>query len=318
MINFYKIAANTFKESIREPIFGVLLLFAVLLIGHFPSMALFVFSEQLKLVVDSSMATTLLFGLFVAVFSASHTVSREMRNGTVLLLMSKPVSRWAFILAKIFGIVAASVLFVFICSTASVISIYVAVDQFRLDLTAYLLFFGTVLVSCIVGMLLNFFRGDSFPASMALVMAVLLPIFAAFCMVFKESPALSMPDYIMALILLFFAVSAMATITVVFATRLDMVANLCICSVIFFLGLISSFLFQRETGSAVLDFLCSVFYAILPNWQFFWVADALAVQQPIPMEYVIYSGIYVVIYIILCSIWAVAIFLNREIAKDAR
>ena len=86
MFNFFKITSNTFKESVREPIFFLMLFAALVLIGHYPSAALFVFSEQLKLVVDSSMATSLIFGLVAGVLCASHTVAREMRNGTVLLL----------------------------------------------------------------------------------------------------------------------------------------------------------------------------------------------------------------------------------------
>ena len=104
MLNFFKIAANTFKESVREPIYALLLMCAVLLIANFPFVAIFVFYDQVKLVVDSSMATTMLFGLFAAVLCSSNTVSREMRDGTVLLLFSKPVFRSTFILAKIAGI----------------------------------------------------------------------------------------------------------------------------------------------------------------------------------------------------------------------
>ena len=89
MWNFFKIASNTFKESVREPVFCLLLVCALVLIAHFPSVALFVFYEQLKTVVDSSMATSMLFGLFAAVLASSHTVAQEMRNGTVLLLLSQ-------------------------------------------------------------------------------------------------------------------------------------------------------------------------------------------------------------------------------------
>ena len=113
-----EIAANTFKESVREPIFSLLLLCAVLLIANFPFVSIFVFYDQVKLVVDSSMATTMLFGLFAAVLCASHTVSREMRDGTVLLLFSKPIHRATFILGKIAGIMVASLLFVLVCNAA--------------------------------------------------------------------------------------------------------------------------------------------------------------------------------------------------------
>ena len=151
MLRFFRIADNTFKESIREPVYFLMLLCALVLIAHFPSMALFVFFEQLKLVVDSSMATSLFFGLLCAVLCASNTVSRELRNGSVLLLLSKPVARPVFILAKIAGIVVAAGLFSLICNISSYISIYIAQDQFRLDMGAYAVFMIILGVGCVAG-----------------------------------------------------------------------------------------------------------------------------------------------------------------------
>ncbi|MDD5697596.1 MAG: hypothetical protein PHH77_03170 [Victivallaceae bacterium] len=316
MLNFFHIAKNTFTESVREPIFFILLITALVLIGHFPSMTLFVFGDQIKLVVDSSMATVLLFGLFVAVMSSSHTVTREMHNGTVLLLMSKPVYRWTFILAKIAGIVFTVLVFVFLCNVGSIISLYIARDQFRLDMGAYYIYFAILIASCIFGTVMNFMYSRSFASCTTLAVWIMLPVYCAVCLVFKEHPGILLRSYMYALVLLFFSVSTMAAITVVFATRLEMVANLTVCSMIFFLGLISSYLFLRDTGSAVLNSICRIFYAILPNWQFFWLADALATYQPIPASYLLWAGIYVILYVSLCTVWAVVVFQSREIARD--
>ena len=318
MLNFYHIAKNTFTESIREPIFFILLITSLVLIGHFPSMTLFVFGDQIKLVVDSSMATVLMFGLFVAVMSSSHTVTREMRNGTVLLLLSKPVFRWTFILAKIAGIIFTVIVFVFLCNVGSIISLYIAKDQFRMDMGAYYIYFAILIASCIFGMIMNFMYSRSFASWTTLGIWILLPIYCAICLIFKEHPEIMLGSYMYALILLFFSVSTMAAITVVFATRLDLVANLTVCSIIFFLGLISSYLFQGDTGSPVLNFICRIFYAILPNWQFFWLADALATHKPIPVSYLAWAGMYVILYVALCTIWAAVVFQNKELAKDTR
>ena len=318
MFNYFKITVNTFKESVREPIYFLMLLAGFILIGCYPSAALFVFSEQLKLVVDSSMATGLIFGLLIAVLSSSHTVTREMRNGTVLLLLSKPVYRWTFILGKITGIGLAVTLFTLLCNLAAITSVYMATDQFRFDMGIFFLFFGLLVVICAIGMLFNFWRGSSFPEISTYAAAVLIPLLAIYCILVKERPTVSLTDLCYALVLLNFAVIAMSTISVVFATRLDSVANLSICTVVFFLGLVSSYLFQRETDSAFLNAVFSFFYAVLPNWQFFWLADAIAVDSAIPLTYVFKTFIYVICYIILCSLWAVVLFRRREIAKDSR
>ena len=334
MLNFFKIAANTFKESVREPIFALLLMCAVLLIANFPFVAIFVFYDQVKLVVDSSMATTMLFGLFAAVLCSSHTVSREMRDGTVLLLFSKPVLRSTFILGKIAGIMLSSLLFVLVCNAASVVALYVAVDAFRVDFPLYYILLGLLVLGAAVGMVLNFAKSSSFASVMTVFMAVALPVMAIVVMIFKKvPPEIVLSDFLLAITLLFFAVAAMATLTVVFATRLDMVPNLCVSTVLFALGLMANYLFQPEGGIcspfhmlladgemvAQLDsWVRTVFYALLPNWQFFWLADALATRKAIPMAYLGYSAVYVLLYIVLCSMWAVLVFQDKEIAKDSR
>lgn len=318
MFNLFRVASSTFKESIREPVYCLLLVCAAVLIAHFPAISLFVFYEQLKMVVDSSMATGLVFGLFAAVLTSSHTVTQEMRNGTVLLLLSKPVHRWSFVLAKILGVVAAVVLMMFILNCATVISVYMAVDQFRYDSFSYYMMLGLMVAAAGVGAIFNYFRGNSFSAVTVLALGAFFTIFAGYCLVFQPEPELSLPDLLKALVLLFGAVAAMATIAVVFALWLDMVPNLCVCSVVFFLGMVSSYLFNRETGSIILDYILQALYAVFPNWQFFWLADAIAVDSAIPLTYVFKTFIYVICYIILCSLWAVVLFRRREIAKDSR
>ena len=43
MFNLFRVASSTFKESIREPVYCLLLVCAAVLIAHFPAISLFVF-----------------------------------------------------------------------------------------------------------------------------------------------------------------------------------------------------------------------------------------------------------------------------------
>lgn len=322
MLNFFHVARNTLRECLREPIFFVLLLSAVVLIGLFPTFSLFVFREQTKLVTDSAMATTLLFGLVAAVLAASHTVTREMKNGTVLLLLSKPVHRWSFILAKISGITVALTIFVFVCNVSTLVSLRVAKDQFRLDYTAFYIFFGLLFLSAVFGAIRNYYFQACFSSSATVFLLVVLPVFT-FILNFMKAGNKVEPirvDVIPALILIFFSVWIMGTITVALSTRLNMVANLTISSLIFFLGLISNYLFLKSPGetNVVSGTIYGAIYAVVPNWQFFWMADALASNQKIPLSYIAWSGAYVVFYIIFCSLIAIAMFKDREVAIEIR
>ena len=318
MFNMWKIAFNAFRESLREPVYFLMLLAALLLIAHYPPAAIFVFSEQLKLVVDSSMATTLLFGLIVSVLCSSYTVAREMRNGTVLLLMSKPIQRWSFVLGKILGIAMAGTLFVAVCNFATFISVFIATDQFRFEMPLYFTMLGLLALGCVAGMLANYLKACSFPEIATWATAVLIPLFAVYCYLTGEHPSLSLKDLTKALILVNFAVVTMSTFAVVFATRFDIVPNLCLCTALFFAGLVSSYLFQRTTDNELLNGLCAVLYAVFPNWQFFWLADAVAVKRHSPDDYILNAALYLVIYIILGSTWAVATFQHKELAGDSR
>lgn len=314
MSHLYRIAVNSFREALREPVYFLMLMGALLLIGHYPWMTLFVFFEQLKLVVDGAMASTMLFSLAVCVLCATSTVSREMRNGTVLLLLSKPIPRWSFVLGKILGIAAASLLFCAICCCASVISVYIAVDQFRMEMHLYFFFIGVVFLACAAGMLMNYLRGYSFSEYAVYAAVLLVGGMMICCLKFRPHPELSLMDLAKALFLLMPAVLIMSVLAVGCATRFDVVPSLCFCSVFFFLGLISSYLFGGGSADPVLGPLFSCLYALIPNWQFFWMADAIAVNHPIPSVYVWWALGYAALYSLIASAWAVTLFQNREAA----
>ena len=321
MTNLFKIAFNAFRESLREPVYCLMLLAALLLISCYPALALFAFSEPLKLVVDSSMATALLFGLIVSVLCAGNTVAREMRNGTVLLLMSKPVSRWSFILGKILGITAAVTLFALLCNLGCVISVYVAVDQFRFDSKIHYAFLGLIAAGAVGGMAANFIRGSSFTEICTYALSGLLTIFVAVLLWRGKAPqGIVISDLLKALVLINFAVIAMATVAVVVATRLDVVPNLCVCTVLFFMGLLSSYLVQKfdDTRSELLKQLLTILYSIFPNWQFFWLVDAIAMKRRIPGSYVGLAALYMLLFVVIASLWAVVLFREKEVAGDSR
>jgi len=314
----YQISKNTFRESLREPIFLILLLSTLSLIGFFPTFALFVFREQVKLVVDSAMATALLFGWITAVLCASHAIAREINTGTALLLLAKPVKRPVFILAKILGILGALTVFWFLTAVATLMSVRVAKDQFRIEYYSFACFFLALALSCGYGGLRNYLKRVPFPMEAILGMVVILPLtaFATYWIPAGEKGAL-LPyswEIVPALILIWYAILAMGTLATALSTRLDWVANLVVCSVVFVVGLMSDYLIGRHAdGNPVLTFL----YAIIPNWQLFWMADALAAKKVIPWEYVLLGGVYISLFVGAFLLLAVAMFHNREVGKQS-
>ncbi len=315
---FYRLTTNTFKECVREPIFFLLLLVGLALICVLPMFAMFVFREQIKLVVDSSMATTMVLGLIVAALCSSHTITREMRNGTVLLLLSKPVPRYTFITAKIVGVTMALSVFTLAMVSASFVAVMIAKDQFRLDFGAMAFYYGLLAICALLAASLNYIKSMPFTSTVTFLFVIILPIYALMLYLVRGAPDDEnfMPplQFITAISLLFPAIWLMGAISAALATRCGIVANLTTCSVLFFLGLVSKYVSTRWLGGGVMGDLLS---AILPNWQYFWMADALASQTQIPFRYLCWTLVYSIIYGGFWAVWAMALFNDREVAKDA-
>lgn len=326
MLTIYKLARNTFVECIREPVYFLMLICALCINGLYPTAAMFVFREQIKFVVDSAMATSLVFSLVIAVVCSAHTISREMRNGTVLLLMSKPVTRFAFVAAKIFGIISAVTVFLFLLNCSALISVLIAKDQFRLEFSLMGVYYGALAAAAIYGGLRNYFKQLSFTSNTLTALLVLIPIIAIVFYIVRVS-AFHSPDEIdpeefiearhlvPALLLLFPAAWTMGTISAALATRIELVSNLTVCMVIFLLGLVSKFFVLQWVGTGMLS---SFLRTLLPNWQYFWMADAIAARQEIPVSYILWALVYVIFYIGFWSLLALAFFNEREIARDSR
>src|SRR5439155_1656042 len=94
-------------ELVRQPVFLLLMTCAAVFNVFLAAVPYFGFGDDPKLVKDSTLAVMLLSGLFGAVLNASASVAHEIRSGTALAVLAKPVGRAQFLLAKYLGLAAA-------------------------------------------------------------------------------------------------------------------------------------------------------------------------------------------------------------------
>src|SRR5258708_5081817 len=104
MRQFIAITFNAFMELVRQPIFLLLITFSACFIVFLSAVPYFGFGEDAKMVKDMSLAVMLLSGLLGAVLCASTSLALEIRSGTALTVLSKPVSRWTFLMGKFAGL----------------------------------------------------------------------------------------------------------------------------------------------------------------------------------------------------------------------
>src|SRR5580704_6473108 len=98
MRQFATIAVNAFMELVRQPMFLLLMTTSAVFEIFLATPFYFAFGDEPKLVKGSVLAVMLLAGLLGAVLTASASLAREIRSGTALVVLSKPIGRTQFLL----------------------------------------------------------------------------------------------------------------------------------------------------------------------------------------------------------------------------
>jgi hypothetical protein len=114
-----------------------------------------------------------------------------------------------------------------------------------------------------------------------------------------------------AIVTVFFAVLLLTAFAVALATRFSQLATLVICLGVLITGLLSDHLIGQRVAESRLH---AVLYAIVPNFQFFWLGDALTQGQTIVAAQVGRVAGYAGLYIVAVLGAAVAMFQTREVS----
>ncbi|HEY5040847.1 MAG TPA: hypothetical protein VIK53_02480 [Verrucomicrobiae bacterium] len=320
MRQFLTIAANAFMELVRQPIFLLLMTGSVLFELFLAVPYYFAFGDEPKLVENSALAAMLLSGLFGAVLSASSSLAREIRTGTALAVLSKPVGRAQFLLAKFTGLAVALTVLTYVNMVGVLLASRMAFDAYgKADLPAIGIFAAGVALAYALAGFSNFFLRRPFVSDAVFAMLV-FTTFAAF-IIFQFTRQMESLNtlarvnwnLVPAGILILFALWVLAAIALACSTRFDMIATLTICSAVFLVGLMSDYLFGRAAAHG--SWWASTLYSIIPNWQLFWLADAVSTgKSTFHWDYVGKALGYAACYAGAALAVGVALFEERELS----
>ncbi|RME95691.1 MAG: hypothetical protein D6766_02630 [Verrucomicrobia bacterium] len=302
-------------ELIRQPVFLLLMTASGAFCVFLAAVPYFGFGDDPKMVKDMVLAVLLLSGLLGAVLSASASVAHEVRSGTALAVLSKPVGRWTFILGKYSGLIAALTVLTYSNLLACLLAGRMAYDAYNeADLLSVGVYFGALALAYVVAGLSNFFLQRVFVADAVLAVVVLATLAFVYLAFFTELERAfgekAQVDWQMlrAGVLLLFAIWVLAGVALAASTRLELIPTLAVCSAVFLLGLMSDYLFGARAEAGV--WWAVVPYAVLPNWQLFWMSDAISMGKEIPWGYVLRAAGYMAGY--LGAVLAVAVLLFQE------
>jgi ABC-2 type transport system permease protein len=313
------IAQNTFIETLRQPVYSIIIAAALLLILISPSIAMYTMSDDNKLLREIGLSTLFLTSLFIAIFSASGAVGNEIENKTIMTVLSKPVQRPIFIMAKFLGVAAAVVLAHYICTIALLMAIRHGVLETVNDTHDWTVL-GSAAVAAVIVLLLSAFFNYIYDWKFLSTAMVLTGIFATVIMVFlvfidrnwKFNPHENgfNPVDIYGSVLLLLAAIIIVALAVAFSARFNIVVTLSACTGIFLLGLVSDSVFGRLAQTHV---WAKAGRYLVPNLQIFWISDAIYESSEVPLKYIAITASYALCYTAAVLAFAIALFQRRQV-----
>ena len=317
-------------ELVRQPIFLLVMTASASFSVFLSTIYYFGFGEDQWLVKDSTLAVMFISGLFAAGISASAAVAHEIRSGTALAVLAKPVSRVQFLIGKYIGLAGALTVLTFINGLSALLASRMAFDAYGSpDTIGLQIFYGAIVLAFFLGGLTNYFARRPFVPNATLYLVGLITLaFIIINFVNKDGQFQQFghdTDWrlVPAALLILLALWLLAAIALACSTRLDMIPTLAICTAVFLIGLMSDYLFGRalEPGAKAVGFwhtigvwMSTALYTIIPNWQLFWLSDALEKGRTIPWSYVGKALAYVAGYLGAALIAAMLLFEERELS----
>ena len=283
------IAANTFTESLRQKVYNILLIFALVVIASAGFFAQFALGEdiaqtasyELKSIKDTCFGALSVIGMLIAVVGTAMLLPNELENRTIYTILSKPVRRFEFLLGKYFG-------------------------------TVLLTLVSVVLMSLMFGAELAFKESRSVAELRAANAGLTAPddVRHGEQQVAKLRAEAFDPDILKAVVLIFVKLCLLAAITLLVSTfSTSMVFNVAVTLLVFFAGHMVGIAREAWQQHTILSYLLGV----LPDLGLFNVADDIILGNVIPWGHIgkvaAYGGIY-----LSCVVGAAhLIFANREI-----
>ena len=315
------IARNTFVESIRQPVFVVLVVIGGMALVMVVPLTAFTLEKDNKLLVEIGLSTLCLVGLALAAFTAAGVLNREVENKTVLTVISKPVPRPMFVLAKYVGVAAALFVAYWTLSLIFLLAVRHEVMQTARDVIDWpvMLFgVGATLAALVIATLANYFYHRVFASTFVGLLAVLITAAWGLVLVIDkewsfQSPATDLDvQKLVGLLLIFELLLIITAVAIAASTRLGWVMTLLTCFGVFLIGLVSEYFlggWASEPGSIV----AKKVYEIVPNFQLIWPCDALTQEHDFTSLYVASTGGYTILYVCAVLALAMAMFQTREL-----
>ncbi|MCP4293042.1 MAG: ABC transporter permease subunit [bacterium] len=154
LANIGTLATHTFLETVRDRIFYLVAVFGFVMLVSTAVVSPLTIGAQGKIMSDVGLSAMSIFGLLVVVFVGSNMVRKEMDKGTVLTILSKPVSRRQYLWGKFLGLSLTQVSMIAVMGVLFLLMTFLAPGDFSLRYLSaiYLTFLEMILITAVVVM----------------------------------------------------------------------------------------------------------------------------------------------------------------------
>ena len=327
MIKLWAITSNTFLQTIRQPVFLVMLMATVgLLVFTMPlsgyTMAIEFQETDWMLLQDLGLGTLRVSSLLIAAFSAAGVLRREIEEKTALIVITKPVTRAVFVIGKFLGVLIAAGLAYYICSLVFLMTVRHKVVIARydsLDWVVITIGLSGLALTVLVTMMGNLWFAWPFTSTAVWAGAVLMTV-AMIVIGFVGKGWVLVPfgqgipsQILLELAVMFLASVVFVALAVAASTRLNQTMTLLVCMAVFLLGSAHPQIIGHWAGQAP---VLRVAGWILPDFSQFYPQDDMSLEGKLPLGLVARAGFYCLLYTCAMLATAVAIFQTRELESQ--
>ncbi|MGL4422045.1 MAG: ABC transporter permease [Gemmataceae bacterium] len=302
------VALAAYREAWRQPMFWLITLMGMALMGISIVIPYFTFGDDYKMMKNIAFDITMLCAILFGVLAASIAISEEIEGRTAITVMSKPINRRNFLFGKFFGILLACLAMTLIMGWVLNWALLANPEFDKINEQA------DPMTSQAKSDLLEYFVNP--------VPGVTGKTFAMgagnwFCENIAHAPGLVLG---FGQVMIFVAIASAA------ATRLSFVVNVLICLVIYFLGHLAPVVVrvtdklgsEGAVGLGLVRFLGQLFDTLLPALEFFNMGPAIIRETPLDLwaftSYVASVFGYSVIYTLIVLVFGLIFFEDRDLA----
>jgi ABC-type transport system involved in multi-copper enzyme maturation permease subunit len=301
------VALAAFREGIRQPMFWLVTVFAVLLMALSIVIPYFTFGDDYKMMKQIGYDIIMLAAALFGVLAASMSISEEIEGRTAITLLSKPINRRQFLIGKFLGILLA-------CLAMSLILAWhlnwalLAMPEF------------------------DAINKTDDPLPMQARTTFVQPLQSVFSSPAGKSVAEGIGlwtaesvAHSFGVILGIGQVMILVAIAAALATRLPFVINLVVCLMLYFLGHLAPVVVKVTEkgdgggiGRGLVRFLGQLFDTLLPALEFFNMGPAVIREIPLNLWqfgwYVLTVLGYSLIYTVIALLVGLLLFEDRDLA----